>query len=380
MNICNNEILDLSPLSVLPSLSSLNAAQNHLHHIDSFFSAPQPALQLLQLDQNEIEYVFSNTMGGGGKKTKSSLSINLPNLYALTLSNNKLTSLLRAEDSLSDFMPHKNLAILDLSFNGLTSLEGLSLLPGLRILNLASNALERLEGVQQLKSLEKLNVSSNALLSLFVELNRLSSLPVLSSLILTHGNAAFVDELEQAAVAFATANPDAAQPPIDITSEILIVLPRLSFLDGRKVTLVQRRVADSLKKDRLAEAARRALEEEEAKRIIAEEEAAEAKRRKEEEEEEEKAKAEEEKEDEDKDSSDEKDTSATDDDHDTDPTDDATDAPLADDDPSGGDSFDDGAAGVDEPQGDEPADENGDGGVGPEPEEDAQEEEEEEDA
>lgn len=106
MNLSSNELLDLSPLSVLPSLLSLVVSHNHLHSLDSLVATPHPHLQLLQADHNEIEHLLVASANPPKKHAISALTTNFSSLFALTLSNNKLASLLRPEDNANTFAKH----------------------------------------------------------------------------------------------------------------------------------------------------------------------------------------------------------------------------------------------------------------------------------
>ena len=160
-------------------------------------------------------------------------------------------------------------------------MAGLAAFPELRVLNLQSNSLGALEGIQGLRFLEKLNVSENRLQSLAAELPRLAQLPKLTHLVISAGNPGLQEELEAAlaaAQAAGTALESTQANGVDLVSEILIVLPTLLFLDGRRVTPAMREAADALKKERAHDVQRRANDEEAAKKAAAAEEEAEHKR------------------------------------------------------------------------------------------------------
>ena len=107
VNLSSNELLDLSPLSVLPSLLSLVVSHNHLNSLDSLVATCHPHLQLLQADHNEIEHLLVAAPANPSKKhAPPALTTNFPSLFALTLSNNKLASLLRPEDNAATFAKH----------------------------------------------------------------------------------------------------------------------------------------------------------------------------------------------------------------------------------------------------------------------------------
>lgn len=276
VNLSSNELLDLSPLSVLPSLLSLQVSNNHLSSLNTFLATPHPHLQLLQVDRNELETLLCEIPVPGKKAPGSALSINFPSLFALTLSNNKLTSLARPEDNPATFTNkngHPTLQVLDVAFNQLSTLVGVSAFPELRILNLQSNELDRLDGIESLVHLEKLNVSSNRLVNFSSQLTRLARLPKLTHLVIST-NPGLTEELETAlaaAQAAGTATESQVANGIDMVAEILLVLPNLLFIDGRRVTANMRRTADALKKERDLDADRRASEEAGAKKAAAEE-------------------------------------------------------------------------------------------------------------
>jgi Leucine-rich repeat (LRR) protein len=114
-----------------------------------------------------------------------------------------------------------NLQHLNLSFNSLTSIQGLLNAEELTYLNLSNNQIASLEGLRSCKKLEKLEIQGNRV-SVFNQISLLSSLPSLQHLFLQN-----YDGSEP--------NPICSQDRY--RNQTLEALPRLKNLDGHRTTL-----------------------------------------------------------------------------------------------------------------------------------------------
>ena len=166
VDVAFNPISDLRGLEALPHLRSLSAFCCLVVGLEGLEQCSR--LEELQLQQNGIRDLGFSLAG-------------LRSLRLLRLDRNRLSSLPSLQSC-------SQLKLLDLSFNELSSLEGLAglqsleelrvnnnklvslrslrSLPHLRSLEAARNLLEDLDGVQELLSLESLQVEGNAIRSL----------------------------------------------------------------------------------------------------------------------------------------------------------------------------------------------------------------------
>lgn len=127
LNLQNNQILSASAdeFKNLDSLTTIILTQNNLTQIDRFTFSDLPGLQLLKLDQNKIENIYTNAWPY--------------NLQNLDLSNNRL----RTIDDNNGFSNLYNLKNLYLDNNKLSKLsEGLDGLNKLTLLSLKGNKFE----------------------------------------------------------------------------------------------------------------------------------------------------------------------------------------------------------------------------------------------
>jgi hypothetical protein len=260
---------------------------------------------MLELDNNAIE-----------KLPSPGVLSRYPSLFALTLSKNKVANL---SPYASSAVKHDRLELLDLADNEVSSLVGLKHFPALKILQLRGNRVMRVDGlvdglVACCPNLSRLDLSYNALEGL-KEVKRLAALTRLEHLSVV-GNEAIhyevangpqppqpalgsaVDSAARAgadgaaseagdggvgsdrgngssrrapapAAAPAVAPKPAAYGTYSVDDafvmEVLICLPQLLSVDGVAVAVKQRKQADGLNKERVAEAAR--VAEEEKKRL-----------------------------------------------------------------------------------------------------------------
>jgi internalin A len=140
INVSHNSIRTIESFNDLTSLQNLNLSYNELCDIDELNTLS--ALQLLQVDHNKL---------------RSFPRYSQPLLVALTLSHNELTTLLPRAESLPTF---SNLSLLDLSYNQLTSLNGIESCSSLQILLIQGNKLQTLEFIEKIPNLERLDASS----------------------------------------------------------------------------------------------------------------------------------------------------------------------------------------------------------------------------
>lgn len=217
VDLRNNFISSLKPLSLLNNLLAIDFRQNIIDDISGFES--QPYLQIAQLDNNEV---------------KDLSKFNHPHIKSLTMSKNRIKNFANINP---DAVPA--LKMLDLNSNVIDSLIGVAVFANLNILKLRGNKLTSLDGIQKLRHLQQLDVREN-LLPNAKEVEKLVLLPSLRVLMAT-GNEAMYTE--------------------DPLVQVVMYLPKLEVLDDRRITKVERDAAEVLEKQIAAEAAAKAAEE-----------------------------------------------------------------------------------------------------------------------
>ncbi|EQC30049.1 hypothetical protein SDRG_12326 [Saprolegnia diclina VS20] len=205
VNVARNKLSDASPVTALEYLVQLNLAEN------SFSALP---------------------------KLKNA------HLKALDMSKNQLTALTGGES--------KSLESLKVNGNAITSLTGLGDFPALQALEISQNAIAELATPPELVSLESLIISENQL----ANLNGLGAFPNLTSFKAELNNMTTLTDL--AALGALTKLQD-----IDLTGnavtevehyrlDLVLLLPKLSKLDGIAITDDERIAAIQLHADRTA--------------------------------------------------------------------------------------------------------------------------------
>ncbi|KAM4037801.1 leucine-rich repeat and guanylate kinase domain-containing protein isoform 1-T1 [Anomaloglossus baeobatrachus] len=214
-------------------------------------------------------------VSGNGITDLSCVSF-MPYLTELNASRNKLSTFF-------DFIPPKNLMVVDLSFNEITSMKDLSAHTALttlilnnnniqeiiglekctglkhvnlahnaihtisgfgslpiRMLNLASNQIKNLTGLENLKSLQTLDLSSNQITSLEgLEGSKfLQTLNMQDNEICQISEIAFIEELPMLHILNLIQNP--VQEQAEYWLSVLFMLPKLTELDQKKIRVEEK--------------------------------------------------------------------------------------------------------------------------------------------
>ena len=147
MDISFNNVSDITCLSVLPNLITLNAKRNNISSLKSFNREPA--------GEEEVEYWKSlQWIHLAGNKISELGSIKAPNLLHLDLSQNDIKKL-------EHFDGHARLEYLDLSSNGISDTTSISKMPNLKNLYLSFNRIRNMNGFDGLDSLARLSLRSN---------------------------------------------------------------------------------------------------------------------------------------------------------------------------------------------------------------------------
>ena len=160
LNLGNNDITDLSPLSNLGSLEELNLTRNQITDITPLSGLGN--LRSLYLSYNEI--IDLSPLSGLVKLEKLNLyGIETANITPLSGLVN-LRSLHQTGSGITDLSPLSGLAMLEdlyLAGNEISDLSPLSKLSNLRYLELANNRITDLSPLSDLERLEELFINRN---------------------------------------------------------------------------------------------------------------------------------------------------------------------------------------------------------------------------
>ena len=228
VNLSNNFIEDLTPLSSLPGLVELDVRHNKLKSCLDF--APQRCTS-------------SSAWSSGQKAVGSMLTVAI-------LSNNRISDMgdLTAHEFLECLVLSENLItkitglqnlqylqVLDLSYNRINRIEGLD---GLLILelNLAGNHLVDVSGLQGLSRLSVLNIANNHIRSLgpLNECTQLHNVDAKDNDIGTIRQVEFLSELQWMHHLELTGNPCCAK--LYYRFRVAFRLPNLQMLDGTTIS------------------------------------------------------------------------------------------------------------------------------------------------
>lgn len=223
-----NIIPDISALERLPDLHAINLKDNKITSLCDF--GDQVNLQVVELDDNKI----------------SSLSpFKMPTVRSLSISQNNLTDFA----GLSHIHVPHDMRVLDVSFNKIESCSGLEKLEKLSVLNLQANKIKSIDGLESLPHLTQLDLRDNNLPSIMI-FRALAGLKQLRYLA-TSGNPE-IEKVDEE-------NPDASTPEA-LMSELLILLPQLTRWNETDITEEHREAAKALQEERDAAAAAKAAE------------------------------------------------------------------------------------------------------------------------
>ncbi|PFH31423.1 leucine rich repeat-containing protein [Besnoitia besnoiti] len=212
IDISDNHIEDIVPLTTLPHVLALNAARNNITDVSYLADTTcLPSCVVLNLSFNSIYELHS---------------IGLPRLAKLTLDGNPLASL-ESVDKLPKSLTH-----LSLKDTHLRTISQFPPLPKLVYLSVSNCPIDSITDVSMLAALEILDISGIRLGNLGL-LETLVTLPMLREL---------------------TILPvDHEMPDDNFRQEILVVLRKLQRLNGIDVTAEEKRRAKALKVQRKKE-------------------------------------------------------------------------------------------------------------------------------
>lgn len=236
INLSVNALTEITPLASLTNLVTINVQHNAISGLPDLEALK--TLQLLQADDNLIT---------------SLSSFRSQSLYGLTLCRNRITSLKDLREANVTFPAVK---VLDLSFNGLTSLIGIEAFPNLVHLNVAGNKLTSIAGIHKLSKLQSVDFSDNQLGKL-AEFRALSVLKDLDTLIITR-NPGLMAGLRDYVVQLHGAEPEVEVEYEDneqVLLELILMMPTLKRIDARIITHIERAAAHKLEDARVMEKA-----------------------------------------------------------------------------------------------------------------------------
>jgi len=213
----DNEITDLSGLSMLPHLTSLDASNNKLSEVVAL-DPPPSNLRTLTLSNNSLTHMrdmssyqqLRTLVLDGNQLTQLSGLGNLPFLKILSVQHNRLTTC----EGLSECHSVRRLL---LNHNSIQSLGPLKTLVKLESLEVADNKLTSLKGLEGSAKLGHLDCSNNLITELD-EVKHASPLPLLKQLTIT-GNAVVNYKLSKL--------------------HIVYLIPQLEVLNGEEVSYTE---------------------------------------------------------------------------------------------------------------------------------------------
>lgn len=142
--LSSNQISDIRSLASLEALKMLDLSYNQIKDIEGLASLK--SLHEIYLSHNHIRWI----------KGLSSLKT----LKKIYISHNKITEI---NEEIKKLGALKSLSMLDLSFNFITEIEGLTYLKSLETLELSFNEITDIKGLDSLKALTKVNLSNNSI-------------------------------------------------------------------------------------------------------------------------------------------------------------------------------------------------------------------------
>ena len=173
LDVSGNSLIDLEGVGKLKNLVNLYAQGNQLGRVESFVDRNRNKV----FDNGES---FSDVSGNGKREVDPLTELkNMPNLAALHLYNNRISSI----NELHNLPALRSLL---LSGNLITSPRSLSQFKTLNILSLGNNRIHDLEGLGELLNLHRLNLSENQVCDLRIlrNLTNLSSLDLSSNMLI----------------------------------------------------------------------------------------------------------------------------------------------------------------------------------------------------
>ncbi|PBC32759.1 Leucine-rich repeat-containing protein [Apis cerana cerana] len=232
VNVSGNR-LNNEALRVLSSMKYLLMLQADKNQVESAELDPMPYLQVLTLNNNKL-----NSTSGISHKFLECLELNHNNIEEITLNPYDLENLKTLEIG-GNFLTTTNgiffpgLIRLYLGENQIERLEGLEILVNLKILHLRSNKISNLSGFDaRCAKLNYLNLRNNEIAKIS-ELEKLSCLPALETLVVMENPAIGEREMEE----------EAAYRQI-----VLAMLPNLTRIDKDAVLYDEKKEAKEFRR------------------------------------------------------------------------------------------------------------------------------------
>ncbi|CEL93479.1 unnamed protein product [Vitrella brassicaformis CCMP3155] len=247
VQMSNNQIKDITPVSRLPHVLSLNCSQNGITQLECLAN-PEGCLP------------FCQTLDASTNAMEKLGNLKMERLKRANVSGNQIASL-------EGFEGHEAIEVLNLSKNKLINCQGIGNLPALKELFMSENEIKSLEGLQELPSLDLWDLSGNKLDTL----DGFGGAASITTLLLKENQVSTVKEFEKLRVLPKLRKFDATGNPIvgelgdeAFRIELLIVLTRLTEINGQEVTPEERQQAKGLEADRIRQEEERKKAEEEA--------------------------------------------------------------------------------------------------------------------
>lgn len=247
IDLSQNRIQDVAPLSTLEFVLKLSLAGNEIESIDAWGPGQFQHLMHLDLSSNKL---------------KALPKLHMPALRTASFAQNEIATCL-------DFLGHDCLQRLDLSQNSIGTLEGVRDLPKLTSLNASSNQLLGTGGLVGLPVLEVLLLAKNNLENLngpWSGVSQVKELDVSGNAIKDREGLLMLCELVKLQRIQMAENPMGEEEDVNMRLEALICHDKIQVIDGEEVTEEEIDEAKQLKEKRQEEERERQREEEERER------------------------------------------------------------------------------------------------------------------
>lgn len=260
IDMSKNAIRDVTPLGALSFVLTLDLSSNKIDSLEPW--GLDAFAHLLHLDIS-------------GNRLEALPPIGFPALRTANFAANRITTC-------EAFTGHRSLETLNLSENRLeASLSGVGNMPKVHTLNLANQkpGLSKLEGMVELQGLRSLDLSHNKLESLdgpWKEAKELATLNVSNNKIATTKGLEPMGKIINLKSVLMEENPLNEEDGVNIRTEVIIVHFTIASINDEEVTEEERDEAKGVNEQRIEDERQRRLAEEEERRLA--EEAAEAER------------------------------------------------------------------------------------------------------
>lgn len=245
----NREVETISEdLSQYQHLRHIKLSGNRLQNIDVISKIPHilrlelkgNRINSLEIFNNEETFNFLQYLDLSNNNIKNLSAIKAPKLIHLNLTKNEIANV-------ADFQGPSTLKILELRSNKISSLTGIKNLPSLQELYLAGNNIVSLEGLDELPSLKKLHIRKNKIQIIEDEkvpdLAELEYLNLRENELIEIPQLAHLKKLTKLKKLILTDCPLNLEPSGNAKKEILIVLPKIDFINKDEVAQEDREEA-----------------------------------------------------------------------------------------------------------------------------------------